>query len=73
MIPAILLVCVPLFVALVGHSAYRVRQADRDLHGVVTAPAHQRLRTSSANPRRSVTSIRLPSSSTTWPVNRPKT
>ncbi|BCN65421.1 hypothetical protein RE9431_38760 [Prescottella equi] len=30
MIPAILLVCVPLFVALVGHSAYRVHQADRE-------------------------------------------
>lgn len=30
MIPAVLLVCVPLFVALVGHSAYRVRQANKE-------------------------------------------
>ncbi|PTR31204.1 hypothetical protein C8K36_101231 [Rhodococcus sp. OK519] len=30
MIQAILLVCVPLFVALVGHSAYRVRKANRE-------------------------------------------
>ncbi|MDH6278923.1 hypothetical protein [Prescottella agglutinans] len=29
MFPAVLLVCVPLFVALVGHSAYRVRQANK--------------------------------------------
>lgn len=30
MIPAVLLVCVPLFAALVGHSAYRVRKANRE-------------------------------------------
>lgn len=30
MIQAVLLVCVPLFVALVGHSLYRVRKANRE-------------------------------------------
>lgn len=30
MIQAVLLVCVPLFAALVGHSAYRVSRANRE-------------------------------------------
>ncbi|GAB2638486.1 hypothetical protein ABI214_18985 [Prescottella soli] len=30
MIQAVLLTCVPLFVALVGHSAYRVRRANKE-------------------------------------------
>lgn len=30
MIQTVLLVCVPLFVVLVGHSAYRVRKANRE-------------------------------------------
>ncbi|WP_164877500.1 hypothetical protein [Prescottella agglutinans] len=33
MIQAVLLTCVPLFVALVGHSAYRVRRANKEHAG----------------------------------------